>query len=245
MLGCKIAYTPMNVNEKLITDDGTGLTDARCFRSIVGGLNYLSHTRPDIAFPISVVSRFMHNPTKHHFGAVKRILRYVARTTDFGIWYSKKSDFRLFGFTDSDWAGCLDDRKSTSGYAFSLGSGVISWSSKKQEIVALSSSEAEYIAATASSCQAVWLKRLLADVFQEQAVGTKIFCDNKATIAMTKNPAFHSRTKHIDIRYHFIRDLVASGSIMLKHCGTNEQVADILTKALPVGKHEFFRLQRE
>ncbi|KAM3327408.1 hypothetical protein P3S67_002534 [Capsicum chacoense] len=142
----------------------------------------------------------------------------------------------------SDYAGCLDDRKSSSGYVFSLGSYVISWNSKKQQIVALPSSEAEYISATASSCQEVWLKRLLADVFQEQATATEIFCNNKETIAVTKNMAFHSRIKHIDIRYRFIRDLVASGSIVLKHCGTNEQVADILTKALPVGKHEYFRL---
>ncbi|XP_070057816.1 uncharacterized mitochondrial protein AtMg00810-like [Nicotiana tomentosiformis] len=149
MLGCKIASIPMNVNEKLISNDGTGLTDARCFRSIVGGLNYLSHTRPDMVFFVSVVSRFMHNPTKHHFGAEKRILRYVVGTADFGIWYSNVSDFKLFGFTDSDWAG------------------VISWSSKKQENVALSSFEAEYVVATTSACQAVWLKRLLADLFQE------------------------------------------------------------------------------
>ncbi|XP_047270513.1 uncharacterized mitochondrial protein AtMg00810-like [Capsicum annuum] len=186
MLGCKIASTPMNVNEKLISDDGAGLADARCFRRIVDGLNYLSHTRPDIEFSISVVSRFMHNLKKHHFGVVKRILRYIAETTDFGIWYSKTSDFRLFDFTDSDYAGCLDNKKSTSGYVFSLGSGVISWSSKKQEIMALSSSEAEYIAATASSCLAVWLKRLLTDVFQEQAAATEIFWDNKATISMIK-----------------------------------------------------------
>ncbi|CAN4111451.1 unnamed protein product [Withania somnifera] len=182
----------MNVNKKLISDDGTGLMDARCF------------TRPDIAFSISAVSGFMHNPTKHHLGVVKRILRYVAGTTNYGIRW------------------CPDDRKSTSRYVFSLGSGVISWSSNKQEIVAFSSSEAEYIAAIVSSCQAVWLKRLLADVFQEQAAATEIFCDNKATIAMTKNPAFHRRTKHIDIRYHFIRDLIKSGSIVLKHCGTNQ-----------------------
>lgn len=184
MLGCNIVYAPMNVSEKLISDDGTGLTDARCFRSIVG-LDYLSHTWPDIAFSISMVYRFMHNPTKHHFGAVKRILRYVAGTTDFGIWYSRKSDFRLFGFTDSDWAGCLDDRKSTCGYAFSLGLGVISWSSKKQELVVLSSSEAKYIFVTASSCQAVWLKRLLVDILMVQVAATDIFCDNKETIAMT------------------------------------------------------------
>ena len=126
MLGCKIASTPMNVNEKIISNDGTGLANARCFRRIAGGLNYLSHTWPDIKFPISVVSRFVDNLTNHHFGVVKRIIRYVAGTTDFGIWYSKTSDFRLFGFTDSDYAGYLDDRKSTSGYVFFLVLGVIS-----------------------------------------------------------------------------------------------------------------------
>ena len=146
----------------------------------------MSHTGPDIAYALSVVSRFMHGPTKHHLGAAKRILRYVAVTIDFGIWYLNVSNFKYFGFTDSDWAGCLEDRKSTSGYMFSLGSGAISWISKKQAIVALSSSEAEYVVATASACQAVWLRRLLADFLQEQEGVTVIFCDNKATISMTK-----------------------------------------------------------
>ncbi|XP_057249768.1 secreted RxLR effector protein 161-like [Beta vulgaris subsp. vulgaris] len=168
MQGCKVAYTPMNMNEKLTVNDDTEAADTRIYRSMVGGLNYLCHTRPDISYPVSVVSRFMHNPTSHHLGAVKRILRYVAGTTDFGIWYSKLSDFKLFGFTDSDWAGCIDDRKSTSGYVFTLGSGVISWSSKKQETVALSSTEAEYTAITSAACQAIWLRRLLADLSHAQ-----------------------------------------------------------------------------
>ncbi|KAK9675641.1 hypothetical protein RND81_11G020800 [Saponaria officinalis] len=231
----------MNVNESLITEDGTGLADARRFRSMVGGLNYLSHTRPDIVFSISVISRFMHNPTLHHYGAAKRILRYVAGTSDLGIWYKKVSDFKLVGFSDSDWAGCVEERKSTSGHTFSLGSGAISWSSKKQEVVALSSSEAEYIVVTAAACQAVWLRRLLRDFLQVQNGATELFCDNKSTISMTKNPAFHSRTKHIDIRYHFIRSLVSSDDIVLKYCNTNEQVADILTKPLPQAKHLLFR----
>lgn len=124
------------------------------------------------------------------------------------------------------------DRKSTSGYVYSLGSGVISWSSKKQEVVALSSSEAEYVAATSAACQAVWLRRILADFLEKQVSSTDILCDNEATIKMTKNPAFHSRTKHIVIRYHFIRDLVAREEIFLKHCGTKEQVANVLTKPL-------------
>lgn len=243
LLNCNPSPTPMNMNEKLVLEDGTGAANASYFRSLVGGLNYFSHTRPDIAFSVSLISRFMHSPSKQHLGAAKRILRYVAGTTSYGIFYSKVSDFRLVGFTDSDWAGSLDDCKSTSGNVFNLGSGAISWSSKKQDIVALSSSEAEYMAATTSSCQAVWLRKLLADLQQEQIGPTEIWCDNKATIAMTKNPAFHSRTKHIDTRYHFIHNLVIGGVISMEFCGTNDQVADVLTKSLPRNKHDFFRLQ--
>ena len=180
VLNCKPTPTPMNANEKLVVDDGTGMSSARYYKSIVGGLNYLSHTRHDIAYAVSVVSRFMHGPTKHHLGVAKRILRYVVGTIHFGIWYSNVSNFKLFGFIASDWAGCLEDRKSTSGYMFSLGSGAISWSSMKQDIVALSSLEVEYVAATASACQAVWLRRLLVDFLQKQEGVTVIFCDNKA-----------------------------------------------------------------
>ncbi|KAK2967493.1 hypothetical protein RJ640_010134 [Escallonia rubra] len=145
MLNCKVAATPMNVNEKLKIEDGTQSTDGRFFRSLVGGLIYLTHTRPDIAFSVGVVSRFMHNPTAHHLGAAKRILRYIAGTRDFGLWYSQVSNFRLVGFSDSDWAGCLDDRRSTSGSIFNLGSGAITWTSKRQPTVALSSSEADLL----------------------------------------------------------------------------------------------------
>eukprot|EP00268_Persea_americana_P019377 TRINITY_DN19929_c0_g1_i4.p1 TRINITY_DN19929_c0_g1~~TRINITY_DN19929_c0_g1_i4.p1 ORF type:complete len:200 (+),score=44.70 TRINITY_DN19929_c0_g1_i4:123-722(+) len=185
----------------------------------------------------------MHNPSTLHLGAAKRILRYVAGTAELGIWYSKVSNFKLTGYTDSDHAGCMDDRRSTSGFLFNLGSGAISWSSKKQEVVALSSSEAEYISATASASQAIWLRRLLADFNQKQAGATEIFCDSMSAIAMTKNQAYHSRTKYIDICYHFIRSLVTNKDIVLKFCNTKEQVADILTKALPLEKQENFRKQ--
>lgn len=238
---CKVAPTPMNMNEKLQVEDGTGKEDGSFYRSLVGGLIYLTHTRPDIAFSVGVVSRFMHSPTKHHFGAAKRIMRYVAGTVEYGIWYSKKSECKLIGYTDSDWGGCVNDRKSTSGNVFCIGSGAVSWSSKKQATTALSTSEAEYVAATTSACQAVWLRRLLADFGQEQKSATVIYCDNNAAIAMAKNPAFHGRTKHIDLRHHFIRDLVSSEQIVLKFCSTNEQVADILTKALSYEKHVYFR----
>ena len=150
-------------------------------------LIYLTHTRPDIALSVGIVSRFMHSPSKHHFGAAKRIMRYVAGTVDLGIWYYHVSSFKLIGFTDSDWAGCIEDRKSTSGYMFSLGSGAISWSSKKQATTALSSSEAEYMASTSSACQAIWLRRVLIDLGQEQ------FEELKFTVT-TKQPLHCPRT---------------------------------------------------
>ena len=128
VVNCKVASTPMNVNEKLQLEDGTERAYARSFRSLVGGLIYLAHTRPYILFSASVVSRFMSNPSKHPFRAAKRILRYVVGTLDFGIWYSHVSNFKLYEFTNSDWAGSLDDRKSTLGNIFSFGSGAITWS---------------------------------------------------------------------------------------------------------------------
>ncbi|XP_057785127.1 uncharacterized mitochondrial protein AtMg00810-like [Salvia miltiorrhiza] len=131
MANCKATATPMNVSEKLQLEDGIEKAEARNFRSLVGGLIYLTHTRPDIAFTVGMMSRFMHNPTRQHFGAAKRILRYIAGTKDFGIWYSNVANFTLIGFTDSDWAGSLDDRKNTSGFVFNLGSGAVTWSSKK------------------------------------------------------------------------------------------------------------------
>lgn len=243
MIDCKAASTPMNINEKLQLEDGTEKADATLFRSLVGGLIYLTHTRPDIAFSVGMVSRFMHNPSRQHFGAAKRLLRYIAGTQDFGIWYSNVADFKLIGFTDSDWAGSLDDRRSTSGYVFTFGSGAVSWSSKKQAVTALSTTEAEYVAAASSACQATWLRRLIADLDQEQNEATEILCDNSSAIAITKNPTMHGRTKHIDIRFHFIRDLVADGLITLKFCSTHEQMADIFTKSLTYDKHVKFRAQ--
>ncbi|XP_051143419.1 secreted RxLR effector protein 161-like [Andrographis paniculata] len=154
----------MNPNEKLSSDDETGFADASKFRSLVGRLVYLTHTRLDIAFPVGLVSRFMHRPSKQHYGAAKRILRYLAGTRDYGIWYTQSKDFILEGFTDSDWAGFPDDRKSTSRNCFSFGAGPVSWLSKKQSTVALSSAEAEYVAAATAAC--VWLRRILEDLNQ-------------------------------------------------------------------------------
>ncbi|KAL0414443.1 UNVERIFIED_CONTAM: Retrovirus-related Pol polyprotein from transposon RE1 [Sesamum radiatum] len=171
----------------------------------------------------------------------KRILRYLQGTKDFGIWYKSTNDAKLVGYTDSDWAGSADDMKSTSGYTFSLGSGIFSWASKKQATVAQSSAEAEYIAAAAASNQATWLRRILEDMGEKQEEPTTIYCDNKSAIAITKNPVQHNRTKHIDIKYHALRETTTRGEIELKYCSTEEQLADMFTKALPRDKFEELR----
>ncbi|KAL0321431.1 UNVERIFIED_CONTAM: Retrovirus-related Pol polyprotein from transposon RE1 [Sesamum radiatum] len=165
---------------------------------------------------------FRKESSQVHYGAAKRILRYLQGTKDFGIWYKSTNDAKLVGYTDSDWAGSADDMKSTSGYTFSLGSGIFSWASKKQATVAQSSAEAEYIAAAASN-QATWLRRILEDMGEKQEEPTTIYCDNKSAIAITKNPVQHNRTKHIDIKYHALREATTRGEIELKYCSTEEQ----------------------
>ncbi|CAH9054752.1 unnamed protein product [Cuscuta europaea] len=192
-------------------------------------------------YATSLLSRFMESPTETHYGAAKRLLRYLQGTINYGIWYKTTPDSRLTGYCDSDWAGSQDDMKSTSGYAFKLGSGIFSWGSKKQDSVALSSAEAEYVAAAGAACQAIWLKRILEDMGELQSSATQIFCDNKSAIAMAKNPIQHNRTKHIDIKYHFLRDVQAKGHIEMKYCPTEEQLADIFTNALPRDRFQFLR----
>ena len=243
MSDCKPMATPMTTSEKLLKYDGKEKVDASLYRSLVGSLIYLTNTRPDIVHAVSIISRFMSDPSKDHLAAAKRILRYIKGTKSYGIMYESENDSRLTGYTDSDWAGSIDDRRSTSGYLFQLGSKSISWSSRKQATVALSSSEAEYISATSAACEAVWLRRILKDLQQGTKDPTTIYCDNMSAIAMTKNPVFHSRTKHIEIRHHFIRELVEKQEIELQFCKTGEQLADIFTKALQIEK--FIQFRRE
>ena len=148
----------------------------------------------------------------------KRILRYVKGTKGFGILYTENDDFKLVGYTDSDWTGSLDDRKSTSRYMFHMGLGAISWASKKQPIVSQSTAKTKYIAENGATCQAILLRRILIDLNERQEDGTTIYCDNISSIALSKNRVFHRRSKHIEIRYHFIRELVENGDIKIEFC---------------------------
>jgi len=241
MQECKAAITPTVMGLKLSKEDSDKDFDPSLYKSIVGSLMYLTATRPHIMFVFSLISRFMERPKEAHWRAAKRVLRYVKGTKSFGILYTVSEHLDLVGYTDSDWAGSVDDQKSTSGYVFHMGSGASSWASKKQPIVALSTAEAKYVAATAVACQEVWMRRMLRSLGQEQARATMIFCDNSSAIALSKNSVFHKRTKHIDTRFHYIRELVSNGEIVLQHCRTQEQVTDILIKPLDHKSFEFLR----
>lgn len=199
----KPVQSPIVPGSKLNKDvEGTAVDDTY-FKQIVGNLLYLTATRPDIMFSVSLISRYMSKPTEMHLQAAKRILRYLKGTTSYGIFYKKGGEENLLAFTDSDYAGDEDDSKSTSGYVFLLSSGAVSWMSKKQPIVTLSSTEAEFVAAAASACQAMWMKRVLRNLTHTQDSSTIIMCDNSSTIKLSKNPVMHGRSKHIRVRFHF------------------------------------------
>ncbi|KAL0679065.1 hypothetical protein Bca4012_007046 [Brassica carinata] len=213
-------------------DDGGERVDETFYKQIIGSLMYITNTRPDLQFSVSLLSRFMSKPTQLHVQAAKRVLRYLRGTVDFGIWYKRGGSGEIQVYTDSDFAGDVESRKSTSGYVFLMDDAAVAWLSKKQPIVTLSTTEAEYVAASICACQAVWFKRVLEELGHRVREGTIIWCDNTSTIKLSKNPVFHGRCKHIGVRFHFLRELVNNGEICLEHCSSQEQVADILTKPL-------------
>ena len=193
---------------------------------------YLTSTRPDIMYAVSKISCYMDHPTEKHLNATRRILRYVRGTFDLGVFYKKGDDSKMIGYTDSDYAGDIDDRKSTSESIFMMSSGAICWSSKKQPIVTLSTTEVEFVAAATCSCQAIWLRKMLEILNLNQPGTTVIYCDNMSTIKLSKNPVLHGRSKHINVRFHFLRDLCKEGTIELNFCRSDEQIADLFTKPL-------------
>lgn len=242
MLGCNSVKYPMEPRVQIHKDENGKRVDATKYRSLIGGLRYLVNTRPYIAYSVGVVSRHMETPTSLHMGAVKRILRYVKGTLDYGLRYTKgKGNYILSGFSDSDFAGDKEDRKSTGGMTFYLNENLITWVSQKQKCVALSSCEAEFMAANAAACQGIWLRNLLRQITDLGPGPVIIYVDNKSTIDLSKNPVSHGRSKHIDIRFHFIRDCIERGDILVKYVKTGEQKADVLTKPMFTKKFEEMR----
>jgi hypothetical protein len=241
MMDCKAMPTPMVTNLKLLCDTSSETVDATMYRQLVGSLMYLTNMRPDICFAVNTLSQYMVEPRRVHLVATKHVLRYLKGTVDYGLRYDVDCEIRLHGYTDSDWVGSVADWKSTSGCCFSLGSGMISWFNRKQSSVALSTAEAEYIAACSASSEAVWLWKLLAGVFDLELEVTCIWCDNQSCVKLSENPMFHDKSKHIEIRYHYIRDMVQRGVVKLQYVATDDQVVDVLTKPLSRVKFEYFR----
>ncbi|GJT74879.1 retrovirus-related pol polyprotein from transposon TNT 1-94 [Tanacetum coccineum] len=230
--------TPMIENKKLDEDLQGKPVDATLYRGMIGSLMYLTSSRPDLNYAVCLCARYQAKPTEKHLQAVKRIFRYLNGTINMGLWYSKDTDMSLTAYADADHAGCQDTRRSTSGSAQFLGDRLVSWSSKKQKSTAISSTEAEYIALSGCCSQILWMRSQLTDYgFKFNKI--PLYCDNKSAIALCCNNVQHSRAKHIDIRYHFIKEQVENGIVELYFIRTEYQLADIFTKPLPRERFNF------
>nr|GFC33100.1 putative RNA-directed DNA polymerase [Tanacetum cinerariifolium] len=196
--GCNSVKSPMVPGNKLKLEDGEK-ADGTAYRQVVGSLMYITMTHPDIQFAISLISRFMCDPKTIHFDAAKKILRYLQGTSNYGIWYKRGGEGKMEVFTDSDFGGDADDYKSTSGYVVLWDGAIVAWQSKKQSIVTLSSTEAEYVAASMCACQVIWIKGVLDDLGVGGKKCTTIWCDNNSTIKLSKHTVFHGRCKHIGV----------------------------------------------
>ncbi|GJW42080.1 putative ribonuclease H-like domain-containing protein [Tanacetum coccineum] len=230
--------TPMKTNKALTKDEDGEDVIVHLYRSLIGSLMYLTSSRPDIMFSVCACSRFQLQPEVSHLHAVKRIFRYLKGQPKLGLWYPKDSPFILEAFSDSDYAGASLDRKSTTGGCQFLGSRLISWQCKKQTVMANSTTEAEYIAASQCCGQVLWIQNQLLD-YGYNFMQTKIHVDNESAICVIKNPVSHSKTKHIEIRYHFIRDSYEKRLIEMVKIHTDNNVADLLTKAFDVSRFNF------
>jgi hypothetical protein len=242
MTDCKATATPMEERLRLSRDSTAEEVNVTLYRRIVGSLQCLIHTWPDLTYAVGYVSRFLERPTEEHLQAVKKILRYIARTLQYGLRYGRRTGTtRLVGYCDSDLAGDIDTRKSTTCALFFLGKSLMSWQSLKQRVVALSSCEAEYIAATTTATQAIWMARLLGELLGREPEVVELKVDSKSALALARNLVFHERSNHIDLRYHFIRNCLAEGTLSATYINTVDQLTDILTKAL--GRVKFQELR--
>ena len=234
MSDCKHVATPVEAGMKFEKiSESEEQFDVSTYQSAIGSLNYAAiSTRPDISVAVGMLSQFMQSPSQTHWTAVKRVLRYIKGTLDYGLKFSYSDNFVLYGYSDSDWAGCVMSRKSTSGHVFRIGECTVSWRSKKQPVVALSSTEAEYVALCEAAQETTWLRHLLYDIGLQQTEPTTVYEDNQGSIALARNPKDHPRTKHVDVKYHFIRDTIERKRMNVVYCPTAEMVADTFTKGL-------------
>ena len=236
---CNSVSTPLDANSILSpAESDSDLISDIPYQAAIGSLMYAAiGTRPDISFAVQTLSQFNTAHTLAHWTAAKHVFRYLKGTRDFVITYGKTSELVAHGYSDADWGQNRADRRSISGYAFLIANGIVSWSSKKQSTVALSTMEAEYVALAHATKEAIWLRALLGELHLGTDAPTIISTDNLAAIAFSQDHQFHGRSKHIDIRHHFVRERITDGTILVPHCSSEENAADILTKALPRIKH--------
>eukprot|EP00253_Pinus_taeda_P036705 PITA_36705 len=230
LLGCKLSI-----------DDSSKDADQRMYRSMIGSLLYVTISKPYVMQIVRHLARFQATPKESYVIVVKIIFRYLKGTSEYGLWYPKGNELAIATYTNADWARSVDDRKSTSGANFYLGGCLVSWLSKKQSSISLSTTEAKYIAVTACCTQVLWMKQTLQDIQVKSDETIPIFCDNTNAISISKNPVMHSKTKDILIKYHFVREQVAEMNIKVEYIGTKEQIADIFTKPLLCEIFEYLR----
>jgi hypothetical protein len=243
MTTCSDVPTPMLPSDKLVLAGGAPLSpeDATRYRSVVGALQYLSLTRPDISFVVNRVCQFMSSPTDVHWTAVKRILRYLHSTIDLGLCFTRSSSSLLSSYSDADWADNPDDRCSIGGFLIFLGGNLISWSSRKQSTVSHSSTESEYKAIVDTTAELIWIQVLLRELGISQQRPPSLWCDNIGATYLSANPIFHRRMKHVEVDYHFVRELVATRQLDVWIISSKDQLADALTKLLPGPTFGIFR----
>ena len=233
MENCKPVDTPADAKPKTSASDGKPIDDITAYRSIAGALQYLTITRPDIAYAVQQVCLHMHAPCDVHQTMLKRILRYIKGTPTLGVQLGTAATPTITAYSDADWAGCPDTRRSTSGFCIFFGNSLVSWSSKRQTTVSRSSAEAEYRAVANAVSECSWLRHLLGELRCSVSSATVAYCDNISSVYMSHNPVHHRRTKHIELDIHFVREKVAIGEFRVTHIPSARQIADVFTKGLP------------
>ncbi|GKB08984.1 ribonuclease H-like domain-containing protein [Tanacetum coccineum] len=240
MVNCNPSRTPVDTDSKL-GPDGVPVQDPTLYRSLAGGLQYLTFTRPDLSYAVQQICLYMHDPREPHFAALKRILRYVQGTLDLGLHLYASATTSLVGYTDADWAGCSSTRRSTFGYCVFLDDNLLSWSAKRQYTISRSSAKAEYRGVANVVAETAWIRNLLYELHSPLLTATLVYCDNVSAVYMSANPVQHQRTKHIEIDIHFVRDMVKAGHVRILPVLSRFQYADIFTKGLPLALFEDFR----
>jgi histone deacetylase 1/2 len=243
MTDCSGVVTPLSSSEKITARQGDllGPDDSTNYRSMVGALQYLTLTRPDISYAVNKVCQYLHAPTTAHLTAAKRILRYVKHTITVGLTIAKSPSSMVSAFSDADWAGCIDDRRSTGGFVVFFGPNLISWSAKKQATVSRSSTEAEYKSVANATAEMIWVQSLLAELGVKLTQRPCLWCDNLGATYLSANPVFHARAKHIEIDFHFVRERVLRRQLEIRFISSKDQVADGFTKPLPSRAFEDFK----